>query len=220
VPGFFARRPARHPQSVAHLPVLSFLFHPPQNERGYICDFQVLDEAAFVAAKYIEELFLPVGFQKHVTSMLVTTPGAPDSWFMQAVRVMHPDRPDEPILPLRTAYKPCDRCAKEKVPGVCMHVANMRAPSKDPERQRVLRCLIRDTALFIAESLGLAANPSNRIFNQDSVARLLASPPFSAFSVPRDIIIGVDGAEGGSDQFAITAQCAIDGQRRVVSCCV
>ena len=54
----------------------------------------------------MEELVLPVAFQQHVTTLLVTTPGAPDSWFMQAVRVMHPDRPNEPIIPLRSAYKP------------------------------------------------------------------------------------------------------------------
>lgn len=177
-----------------------------------------MDEAAFVAAKVIEELFLPVAFQKHVTTLFVTTPGGTDSWFMWAVQVMHPDRPDEPIIPLRSAYRPCDKCAKAAVPTLCLHVANMRAPSKDPERERVLRLLIRDQALFVAESLGLAATQSGRIFNRDAVLRLQASAPYTGPLAPFDIIIGVDGSEGGSDKYALTAQCSLGGQHRAVRC--
>jgi hypothetical protein len=178
---------------------------------------QVVDEAGFVKRQLIEELVLPVGFQKHVTTILVTTPGPPDSWFMQAVHVMHPDRPDQPIIPLRSAYKPCDACAKLAVPRLCQHVANKRAPTKDPVRERVLRCLYRDDGRYVAESLGLASAATNRCFHPDAALRMLERNSRAMTTHPRHIIVGVDSAVGGHDQFAICAQCMVADGEWVVS---
>ncbi len=178
---------------------------------------QVVDEAGFVKRQLIEELVLPVGFQKHVTTILVTTPGPPDSWFMQAVHVMHPDRPDQPIIPLRSAYKPCDACSKLAVPRLCQHVANKRAPTKDPARERVLRCLYRDDGRYVAESLGLSVAATNCCFNPDAALRMLQRTSRVLNVHPRYIIVGVDSAEGGHDQFALCAQCIVADGEWVVS---
>lgn len=177
---------------------------------------QVVDEASFVSKRLMEELVLPVGFQKHVTTILVTTPGPPDSWFMQAVRVMHPDRPNEPIIPLRSAYKPCDACAKTAVPRLCMHVSNKRAPSKDPVRERVLRNLFRDQNRYVAESLGLESAPTGRAFHPDAVMRLMDRTNYAMKTGPRHIMVSVDAAEGGKDEFAICAQTMVEGGQWLV----
>ena len=101
-----------------------------------------------------------------------------------------------------------------------MHVTNKRAPTKDPARERILRKLYRDDNRYVAESLGLAAAPSNRCFHPDSVMRLLDRTQFRYTGDSRFIFICIDAAEGGSDEFAITAQQMINDGQWLVRLCV
>jgi hypothetical protein len=187
-----------------------------QNNRGYVADFQIIDEAAFVKRALIESCVLPVGLNTHVTTVLASTPGDAESWFMQAIRLVD-DESGLPIVPIKRAYEPCDMHKKTRTPWVCACKLDQRAAWKNLERERVWSKLWfsrQDT--FIAENLGLQVATGNVGFHPDSVQRFLDRPRFPITASPPVIFIAIDPAEGGPDEFAITAAADVGNQSYAV----
>lgn len=184
-----------------------------------MADLQIVDEAAFVAAKMFLECVLPVGLNTQVTTLLATTPGPEESWFMQAIRLVRDDT-GEPIIPIKRAYEPCDYHAKTKTPWVCMCRLNNRASWKNPQREQQWAPLWgehQDT--FQAENKGVSVATGNRGFNPETVHRLRERPGYVIGAPVNFIFITIDPAEGGKDEFAIVASCDVGGSQLVVSGC-
>jgi len=189
---------------------------PPQNNRGYVADLQIVDEAAFVANSLLLECVLPVGLSSHVATVLATTPGREDSWFMRSIKLMRPDT-GQPLMPVKRAYEPCEMHAKTRTPWVCTCTINQRASWKNPERERMWAPFwFANQDTFIAESLGVQVTASTQGFHPDAVARLRERPRYHIGQPVRFIFITVDPAEGGQDEFAIVASTDVNGKSFVV----
>ena len=189
----------RHP--LQHIP----LSRPAQNNRGYVADFQIVDEAAFVNDSLLLQCVLPVGLNGHVTTLMASTPGPSESWFMQAIGLMRPDS-DEPLMQIKRAFAPCDTCAKSKRPQACMCKLDQRASWKNKVRERNWEPFWfsqKDT--FVAENLGLQMADGAQVFHPDTVQRLRDRPRVSVKKPPPFILITIDPAEGGKDKFAMVA---------------
>lgn len=182
-----------------------------QNNRGYIADLQIVDEAAFVSPRLLLECVLPVGLNTHVTTVLATTPGPEEAWFMKAIGLIRDDN-GKPLIPIKRAYEPCEMHAKTRTPWVCTCRMNDRASWKNPERERLWAQLWfsrQDT--FHAENLGLQVASTNQAFHPDAVARFRDRPRRTIVEPVRFIFITIDPAEGGQDDFAIVASADIGG---------
>ena len=169
-----------------------------------------------MSPKLLLECVLPVGLSTHVTTVLATTPGPEESWFMKAIRLVI-EGTDEPLIPLKRAYQPCEMHAKTRTPWVCTCKVNQRATWKNPERERQWAQLWftrQDT--FIAENLGVQAVSTNQAFHPEAVARLRERPRRAVAETLRYIFITIDPAEGGSDEFAIVASACVDGASLIV----
>lgn len=177
----------------------------------------MVDEAAFCGEDLFEELVLPLALQEDVATMFVTTPGPQDSWLMQAVQQVHSSAPTTPIIPVISAYTPCDLCKTSLSPGSCLHNLNDRAPSKTSTRSDMLKPLFRDQQRFLAENYGLAITPSDRCFDAASVMYMLNRPPIYVPPMVRYVFVGIDPAEGGRNHFAITAQVCVGANEWAVS---
>lgn len=188
-----------------------------QGNRGYEADFQIIDETAFVAEKLITHCVLPVALNQHVTTLFASTPGPPESWFMQAIRLVREDT-GQPLIPIKRPYEPCDYHARTATPWVCMCRFDQRATWKNAERERLLAPLwFARQDVLAAENLGIQIASSNIAFHPDSVERFRRRvvPPLT--SNPPYVYITMDPAEGGKDEFAIVALCDIGGAAMVVS---
>ena len=195
----------------------------PQNSRGYIADLQIVDEAGFVPSKLFMECVLPVGLSNHVTTVLATTPGPEDSWFMQAIKLVREDN-GEALIPLKRAYEPCDMHRKTRTPQICMCRANQRASWKNPLRERAWAPLWfsrQDT--FHAENLGIEIVSNNQAFHPDAIARFRTRPRMEIKETVKYIFIAIDPAGGGQDEYSIVAAASVGGAsltvcaRRMVS---
>lgn len=188
-----------------------------QNNRGYVADLQIIDEASFVKRSLLESCVLPVGLNTHVTTVLASTPGPSESWFMQAICLIDPDS-GLPIVPIKRAYEPCDFHKKTRTPWACACKIDQRASWKNPERERVWsRLWFSRQDTFIAENLGLQVASGNVGFHPEAVQRMLDRPRYTMVTSPPVIFIAIDPAEGGSDEFAICAAADVGGASLVVS---
>lgn len=188
-----------------------------QNNRGYVADLQIVDEAAFVKDSLLLQCVLPVGLNAHVTTLMASTPGPAESWFMQAIKLLKPDS-DVPVMPIIRAFAPCDMHAKSKNPQACMCKLDQRASWKNKTRERNWEGFWfsqKDT--FIAENLGLQMADGAQVFHPDTVQRLRDRQRFHVTSPPAFIYITIDPAEGGKDKFAIVAHTDVGSHKWVVS---
>lgn len=135
---------------------------------------------------------------------------------MQAIRLVREDT-GEPLIPIKRPYEPCEYHAKTATPWVCMCKFDQRATWKNAERERLLAPLwFAQQDVFAAENLGIQAASGNIAFHPDAVARFRTRivPPLSA---PQPyVFICIDPAEGGKDEFAISAMCDVGGAALVV----
>lgn len=169
-----------------------------------------------MAPSLLLECVLPVGLSTHVATVLATTPGRDDSWFMRALNLVRPDT-GLPLMPVKRAYEPCDMHAKTRTPWVCTCNINQRASWKNPERERIWAPFwFSNQETFIAESLGVQVASSNQGFHPEAVARLRERPRCTLAPPVRFIFITVDPAEGGQDEFAIVASTDTGGSSFVV----
>ena len=168
-----------------------------------MADFQIVDEAAFVKDALMLQCVLPVGLNGHVTTLLASTPGPPESWFMQAIKLLRPDS-DQPIMHIKRAFEPCDMHAKSKNPQACMCKLNQRASWKNTQREQIWEPLWfsqKDT--FIAENLGLQGADGSQVFHPDTIQALRDRKREHINSKPAFVFITIDPAEGGPDRFGI-----------------
>jgi len=169
----------------------------------------MIDEASFISGNMLKTGPLPVGLNDHVTTLLATTPGKQSSWFMQAIKMLTDD--GRPIIPLKRTYEPCDYHAKTETPWVCTCRVNNRSAWKNPERENIWRPLWQaDQATFAAENLGIEMDHGGSVFHSAWVDALRARPRYRFTTPARFIYIGIDPAEGGKDEFAITAMTLLD----------
>jgi hypothetical protein len=188
-----------------------------QNVRGYVADLQIVDEAGFVSGAMYKSAVLPVGLNSHVTTLLATTPGKPTSFLMQAIKLIDPQT-GRPIIPVLRTYQPCDYHMKTDTPWVCTCKASKRAEWKSAVRERAWQPLWgTDQDVFAAENLGIEMDFSASMFHAAWVEALRTRPRHKLSSHARYVFVGVDGAAGGEDQFAITAMVPVDHTTWLVS---
>lgn len=158
----------------------------------------------------MKSAILPVGLNSHVTTLLATTPGKPTSFFMQAIKLVDPES-GKPIIPVLRTYEPCDFHMKTDTPWICTCKANKRAVWKSANRERVWQPLWgADQDVFAAENLGIEMDMTASMFHTNWVEDLRTKPAYKVTSLARYIFVGVDGAAGGQDLFAITALAIFD----------
>lgn len=107
-------------------------------------------------------------------------------------------------------------CKATLAPGMCLHNLNDRAPSKNPARADTLKLLFRDQKRFLAENYGVVLTPSDRCFDSASVLRVLQKEPVDVPPRVKYVFIAIDPAEGGRNDFALTAQVCIGANDWVV----
>jgi hypothetical protein len=141
---------------------------------------------------------------------MATTPGPVDSWFMRAIKLISPET-GKPIIPVLRTMKICDACMKGPAPWACQHSINKRATWKNPIKERIWKPLWGAAEdVFAAENLGIELDSSDNMFHADWVHSLRTRPRKRIDSMARYVYIGIDPAEGGFDQFAITAMVLLD----------
>ena len=167
-------------------------------------------EAAFASAHFLLTGPLPVGLNDHVCVLLATTPGKLDSWFMRSIRLIS-EETGKPIIPVLRTYQPCDAHMKTDAPWMCQCKVNKRATWKNPIKERIWKPLWgTESAVFAAENLGIELDANDSMFHADWVHALRTRPRKRIDSMARYVYIGIDPAEGGFDQFAITAMTLVD----------
>jgi hypothetical protein len=148
---------------------------------------------------------MPISMLGKTTTIYLATPGSETCWLSRAMKQPHPDNPALPLLPTLRAYQPCVICAQKNKAQVCPHVINMRSKIKNTRRENALRVLISDKQTFVAEVYGLHADRNRKCFSSEAIEQMRTKPRTVIAERPRFIIICVDTAEGGSDEFAIVA---------------
>jgi len=129
---------------------------------------------------------------------------------MQAIKLINPES-GKPIIPVLRTYEPCDFHMKTDAPWLCACKANKRAVWKSANRERVWQPLWgADQDVFAAENLGVEMDLTSNMFSAAWIEDLRTKPTYKVNSLARYIFVGVDGAAGGQDLFAITALAIFD----------
>lgn len=129
---------------------------------------------------------------------------------MRAIKLIS-EETGKPIIPVLRTVKICDACMKSDAPWSCQHNTNKRATWKNPIKERIWKPLWGiNSEIFAAENLGIELDSNDAMYHADWVHTLHTRPRRRIESMARYVYIGIDPAEGGFDQFAITAMVLID----------
>ena len=129
---------------------------------------------------------------------------------MRSIRLISAET-GKPIIPVLRTFTACDSCLKTAAPWACLHRTNKRATWKNPIKERIWKPLWGAAEdVFAAENLGIELESSDNMFHSDWVHALRMRPRKRIESMVRYVYIGIDPAEGGFDQFAITAMVLLD----------
>ena len=148
--------------------------------------------------------FFPVAMKKRSFLMLATTPGPPNSFFMNLIATV--DEKGNPKLRVVRSGQPCDACMKTKEPQCCIHNLEERPPWRDRgKEQRLAWVYGGHNAKFLTEQLGVVQEDSLRPFLPRYIAELRARPPYRDSKSPECIFIAADSSCGGKCEYALLA---------------
>ncbi len=91
----------------------------PQNFRGWNGKLALVDETAFIPKRTLTEGVLPVSVQDRVATLLTTTPGPENCYFMRLLEKV--DARGNPKLPIVRFGQPCVDCKQGDTPWKCTH---------------------------------------------------------------------------------------------------
>jgi len=175
------------------------------------------DEAGFERNPNVfKEALFPLVVQRRSVMVLATTPGPPESYFMRLILVTGEDgRPKMRLVRLGQA---CDACMAGKAPWTCQHMRNIVPKWKSKAREKANEWLwLKDTGKLAQENLGITQDMSRFALSEADNAFLANGKPEPMLYTPPYLVIAVDAALGGDNEYAIVVTYPVTATKTAVS---
>jgi hypothetical protein len=180
-------------------------------------NFVTYDEAAFERDPNVfKESLFPLVVQRRSVMVLATTPGPPESYFMRLILVT--DENGQPKMRLIRLGQACEACMASTTPWACQHMRNIVPKWKSKAREKANEWLwLEDYGKLAQENLAITQDLS-RFALGDADNRFLRDSPLQPITcVPPWLVIGVDAALGGEDEYAIIVTYPVNASKVAVS---
>jgi hypothetical protein len=173
-----------------------------QTLRGFDARLICMDEAAFIGRRMYVAGVLPVSQQRFTCTLMTTTPGDTSSYIMQQAAKI--DANGNPLLPFLMLGDPCDDC-KAANQYICTHKQDTTPFWKSTANRSKFGFFYEDDKeTDMAENYNAQFNTTNYGIQPDYLRWLRSAPRWQDDHPPPMLVMGVDAAAGGQDEFAIS----------------
>lgn len=171
-----------------------------QTTRGFSAHVIFCDELAFMNVECILQSILPVAQQNNTVLLGTTTPLGSDNILSHMITTK--DENGDPIIESIRIGKPCEECRKKKV--LCVHMDNATAEGLSRKKRAKFALLYgEDSHKLMREYQGEISDSSTPIFQAKWLKALASRSTVPVRGPVRMIMMTIDPAVGGSDEFSV-----------------
>jgi hypothetical protein len=159
----------------------------------------ILEEAAFTDEQMFQTVIVPLLGVGGTALIGISTPsGELDNYYTRLMDMKDSENEQKTMFKTIRISLSCEACKVAKKAADCTHMTHLLPSWKSSERQRKMKRIMGQEALFMQENMGLMADTTDYVFCKKRLKALRLAPERKWRSSPSVLYCAVDPGGGGA----------------------